>query len=159
SMDIGAVLDLMIHDLDLLLALVHGSVRSVQALGVALLGSHEDIANARLTFTSGCIAQLSASRVSRTPSRRMESLAPEGFVEIDFARRHLTLVQPTEELRARGIEAGAWLRRKDEVFSRYLQVEELDCLGGDQLTKELQHFVRCVQTGARPRVSVEDGRA
>src|SRR5262249_13226452 len=118
-----------------------------------------DVANARLTFSNGCIAQLSASRVSRGPSRRMQIWAPEGFVGIDFARRRVTFAQPSEELRRHAIEAGGWPRLKDEVYGRYLQVQEPDCLGGGQLTKELQHFIRCVQTGARPRVSVEDGRA
>jgi predicted dehydrogenase len=163
STDIGVVLDLMIHDLDLLRALVQAPVRSVQALGVALFGEHEDVANARLTFANGCVATLTASRASAAPSRRMRLWAPEGYVSVDFARRSLTLVQPTEHLRRRGLDfrqldAVALARLKEEFFGRCLQTLHLDCSGGDQLTRELQHFVRCLQTGATPRVSGGEGR-
>jgi predicted dehydrogenase len=163
SMDIGVVLDLMIHDLDLLRALVQAPARSVEALGVALFGEHEDVANARLTFANGCVANLTASRASATPSRRMRLWAPEGYVSIDFARRSLTFVQPSEQLRRRGLDfrrldGAAMARLKDECFGRYLQTHQLDRSGGDQLTHELQDFVRCLQTGATPRVTGEDGR-
>jgi predicted dehydrogenase len=163
STDIGVVLDLMIHDLDLLRCLVQAPAQSVQALGVSLFGEHEDVANTRLTFANGCVANLTASRASATPSRRMRLWAPEGYVSIDFARRSLSFVQPSEQLRRRGLDVrkldpAALGRLKEECFGRYLQTHHLDCSGGDQLTRELQHFVRCLQTGATPRVTGEDGR-
>jgi predicted dehydrogenase len=163
STDIGIVLDLMIHDLDLLQTLVPSPVRSVQAIGVSLFGEHEDVANARLTFANGCVATLTASRASTAPARRMQVWAPEGYLSVDFARRHLMLVQPREELRRHGLDPRllgdeARARLKDEFFDRCMEVLHLDCAGGDQLTRELQHFVRCVQTGAQPRCSGEDGR-
>src|SRR5262249_6784233 len=70
STDIGAVLDLMIHDLDLLLTLVGGPVLSVEAIGVRIFGQHEDVANARLIFANGCVANVTASRASATPVRK-----------------------------------------------------------------------------------------
>jgi predicted dehydrogenase len=162
STDIGAVLDLMIHDLDLLLALVQSPVQRVEALGLSLLGGHEDVAHARLVFENGCVASLSASRASATPLRRMQVWAVEGFACVDFARKHLTLVQPSEELRGRQLDprrldATGLARLKAELHGRYLQTLELDCQGGDQLTCELQEFLHCVRTGARPRASGEDG--
>jgi len=156
STDIGAVLDLMIHDLDLLLTLVQAPVLTVDAVGVSLLGGHEDVVQARLTFGNGCVANLTASRVSPRPTRRMSVWAPEGYAGIDFARRRLTLVQPTEPLRRQALPARGLGR--DELFGRHLQTLELDCNHGDQLTRELQHFVECVRTKATPRVSGEDGR-
>ncbi|MBI1918194.1 MAG: Gfo/Idh/MocA family oxidoreductase [Planctomycetes bacterium] len=78
SLDIGVVLDLMIHDLDLLLALVRAPVRDVSAVGLSLLGGHEDLAQARIIFENGCVAHLSASRVHTGPVRRMEVWAPGG---------------------------------------------------------------------------------
>lgn len=159
SMDIGAVLDLMIHDLDLLPGLVQAPVRTVQALGVALFGRHEDVVNARLVFANGCVASLSASRISQAPSRCMRIWAPEGFVTLDFARRHVTFVQPTPALRRREFGGETWPQVKKDLVGRWLEIQERDCGGGDQLTCELQDFIRCVRTGARPRVSVEDGRA
>jgi predicted dehydrogenase len=158
STDIGVVLDLMIHDLDLLLALVRSPVHSVEAVGVSLFGGHEDVANARLHFANGCVANVTASRASPTPQRRMHVWAPEGYARLDFSKRHLMLVQPTARLRAVGLDGNSLTRLKDELFSRHLEVMELDRNQGDQLTCELQHFVGCVQTGATPRVGPTEGR-
>ena len=163
STDVGVVLDLMIHDLDLLLALVQSPVHSVEAIGVSVLGGHEDMASARLTFANGCVANVSASRVNPVPLRHMHVWAPEGYAGLDFARRRLTLIQPSEQLRQRGLDPrklppAVAATLKDDMFGRHLQVLDLDRNVGDQLTRELQHFSHCVRTGARPRVSGEDGR-
>jgi predicted dehydrogenase len=164
SIDIGAVLDLMIHDLDLLLSLVRSPVNRVAAVGAAVFGGHEDMVNARLEFDNGCVAHVTASRITRLPKRRLRIWAPEGYAGIDFVTRKLTLVQQSEEVRQHGIsvdrlDAAAKARIKDELFGRYLQVLNLDGdRKGDQLTAELKHFVDCVRTGNRPRVSGEDGR-
>lgn len=155
STDIGAVLDLMIHDLDLLLTLVQAPVRSVEAIGAALFGGHEDVVTARLSFANGCVANLTASRASPRPLRQMRIWAPEGYVNLDFARRNLTLVQPTEPLRQNGL---AMCRLEPGLFSAHYQSREIDCNRGDQLTRELQDFVRCVQIGTQPRVSGAEGR-
>jgi predicted dehydrogenase len=164
SVDIGAVLDLMIHDLDLLLSLIGSRVRTVSAVGAAVFGGHEDMVNARLEFENGCVAHVTASRITRHPKRRLRIWAPEGYAGIDFVTRKLTLVQQTEDVRRNGLkvdhmDAAAKARLKDELFGRYLQVLNLDGdRKGDQLTAELKHFVDCVRTGNRPRVSGEDGR-
>jgi predicted dehydrogenase len=158
STDIGVVLDLMIHDLDLLLALVRAPVRAVEAVGVSLFGGHEDVANARLHFANGCIADVTASRASPSPQRRMHVWAPEGYARVDYCKRCLTLMQPSSRLRACGLDAGSLGRLKEELFGRHLEVLELDRNEGDQLTRELQDFVHCVQTGATPRVGGTQGR-
>lgn len=163
STDIGAILDLMIHDLDLLLTLVKSPVVRVEALGRALLGGHEDLARARLVFANGCVADLNVSRISAAPSRRMQIWAVEGFAEIDFAARRLTLTRPTEELqrlqKGRRPDPATWARLPQELHGKYLEVTCLDCTApADQLTRELQDFVHCVRTGDRPRVAGEDGR-
>lgn len=163
STDIGAVLDLMIHDIDLLLSLIGAPVERVEAIGAAVFGGHEDMVNARLVFATGCVATLTASRMTRQPKRRLRIWAPEGYAGLDFVTRRLTLVQPSQEVRQRGLDLGRLdpsLRSilKDEVFGRYLEVLHLDCNHGDQLTRELQHFVRCVQTGTTPRVTGAAGR-
>jgi predicted dehydrogenase len=163
STDVGVVFDLMIHDLDLVLALVMAPACRVEALGVAVLGGHEDIAQARITFAGGCIADLTASRVHQAPSRRMQVWGPEGCASIDFAARQMTLLQPAEHLRQRRLDS----RRLDpstanslrtELFGRHIQLAEFDCNRGDQLTREIEDFVRCVQTGRRPRVDAATGR-
>jgi predicted dehydrogenase len=153
STDIGVVLDLMIHDLDLLLALAEAPVRSVEAVGVTIFGKHEDVANARLVFANGCVANVTASRASATPKRRMKVWSHDGYAEVDFARRHLTLVRS-------GVgEDAAPGSSTPERSPQTPQVRELDCTNSpDQLTRELQHFVHCVRTGARPRVGGEAAR-
>jgi predicted dehydrogenase len=164
STDTGAVLDLMIHDLDLLLALVRSPVCEVQALGLSVLGGHEDVAQARVVFENGCVANLSACRVSTAPARRMQVWSAEGFACVDFAKKHLTLVQPSDELRRQRLDprrpdAASLARLKAELHGRHLETLELDCQAGDQLTRELQDFLHCVRTGERPRASGEDGLA
>src|SRR5262249_37729657 len=99
STDIGAVLDLMIHDLDLLLALVPAPGQSGSASGLSGLGGHEDVVTAHLECADGCLAHLTASRVNATPQRRMQVWSADGFAQLDFARRHLTLTEASEELR------------------------------------------------------------
>jgi predicted dehydrogenase len=155
SLDIGVVLDLMIHDLDMLLTLVGAPVTDVSALGLSLLSGHEDMAQARLTFANGCVAHVSASRAHTAPVRQMEVWAPEGYAAADFHQHRLTLVQPTEEL----------LRRPPAQLSpqqleTYVEKCELDCnvSGPDQLTRELEEFVAAVRTGAPVRVTGEQGR-
>lgn len=164
STDIGAVLDLMIHDLDLLLALVRSPVRSVEAVGASIFGGHEDMVNARLLFESGCVAHVTASRISARPKRRLRIWAPEGYAGIDFVSRKLSLVQPSAEVRQFGLRVDRMDqtskdRLKDDLFGRHLQVMHVDGdRKGDQLTAELRHFVDCVRYGRPPRVSGEDGR-
>jgi predicted dehydrogenase len=164
STDIGVVYDLMIHDLDLVLALVAGPVCRVEALGVAVLGGHEDLAQARLTFTGGCVVDLKASRVHPAAVRCMQVFGPEGFAGVDLARRRLTLVQPAEHLRqgrldSRRLDPATLATIKADLFGRHVQVQEVDCDAGDQLTQELQDFVGSVRTGRRPRVDGAAGRA
>jgi predicted dehydrogenase len=162
STDVGVVLDLMIHDLDLVRTLVPAPVTSVVAVGTSVLGGHEDLAQARLTFADGCIADLSVSRVHPEPVRRLQVWGPEGYASADLATRKLTLTQPGTALRTgrldpRRLDAAGLAALKADLFSTHLQTLELDCHNPeDQLTRELREFVRCVQTGARPRV---DGAA
>jgi predicted dehydrogenase len=164
STDIGVVLDLMIHDLDLILSLVRSPVRDVYALGAQVFGGHEDIVNARLTFEDGCIASVTASRITPRPKRKLRVWAPEGYAGIDFVEKRLTLVQPSDEVRRHGLshlqlDPARREQLKQDVFGKHMETLELDCVRDhDQLTAELRHFVGAVKTGRMPRVTGEDGR-
>jgi predicted dehydrogenase len=164
SADIGAVLDLMVHDLDLIRALDRSAVISVEAMGVSVFGGNEDMVKARLRFASGLIADLTACRIAPVPKRTMRVWSAEGFAGIDFANRKLTHVQPSENLRRNGLDVSkldvsAREAIKAEIFGKHLEMHEQICDSPfDQLTNELRHFVDCVRTGSTPRVSVEDGR-
>jgi predicted dehydrogenase len=155
STDIGVVLDLMIHDLDLLLALVRSPVRRVEAVGASIFGGHEDIANARIHFDNGCIADLTASRVCPAPERHMRVWGPEGYAHLDFRQRALRFIQPSENLQGRRFDPR---RLKDELYSQHLQMCEIDCDQGDQLTRELRHFVTCVRAHEAPLVGGIEAR-
>ncbi len=164
STDIGVVLDLMIHDLDLILKLVQGPARAVEATGLSVFGGKEDVASARLMFSGGCVAEILASRASPTAARLMQVWGAEGYAEADFAARKLTMVQPSDEVRRHGLnparlDPASRARIRDELFTRHLEMTEVDGKMQDQLTCELQDFVRAVTTGQTPRVSGHDGLA
>lgn len=166
SLDVGVVLDLMIHDIDILLALVPAPVRQVEALGVSLLGSNEDLAQARLTFANGCIADLCSSRVHTGAVRHMDVWSAEGYAGVDFHQRRLTLVQPSERLHSlrssgKKPDAETLSSLRLDPYSNLLQNCSLDCNHEgrpDQLTRELNDFIASVRTGSKVRVTGEHGR-
>ena len=111
--DVSVILDLMIHDLDLVLALVANPIESVDAVGAAVASAHEDIANARIRFTNGAVAAITASRISVRTERRMRIFARDGYMAIDFANRNLTTVargrgQPVPGVEGFGMEQTSW---------------------------------------------------
>jgi predicted dehydrogenase len=164
STDIGVVFDLMIHDLDLLLDLVGAPVRSVSALGLSVFGGQEDVANARLEFVNGCVAEVTASRASPVATRQMQVWSAEGYAEVDLGQRRLTLVQPSAHVRAHGLDPArldpaSRARLREELFGRHLEMCTLEGKAQDQLTAELEHFVACVHSGETPLVSGTDARA
>ena len=162
STDIGVVLDLMIHDIDLVLSLVQAPVRSVEAVGVGVFGGHEDIANARVTFEDGCVANLTASRASFQATRKMRLFGPEGYVTLDFATKQGTLVRPSDRLRRGevdldGLDLGQPAAVKERLFGKILRVDQVQGEGREPLALELEDFVAAVRTGSRPRVTGVDG--
>jgi predicted dehydrogenase len=111
--DVSVILDLMIHDLDLVLALVAAPIESVDAVGAAVASAHEDIANARIRFANGAVAAITASRVSPRTERRMRIFARDGYMSVDFANRKLTVVahgdgQPVPGVTGFGMQETSW---------------------------------------------------
>lgn len=163
STDVGAVLDLMIHDIDLVLSLVRAPVKQVEAIGLSVLGGHEDVANARIHFEGGAIAVLSACRVSYEPARRMQVWTPRGFAAIDFATRTTSLIQPSERLLQRKLELDALSPDELEHLRQHLAEEHLPrqqwtAEAVDALALELEDFVDSIRTPRVPRVSGLQGR-
>ena len=163
STDIGVVLDLMIHDIDVVLSLVRSPVRSVEALGMGVLTSYEDTANARITFENGCVASLSASRVSYESERSMQIWSAESFASIDFGLRTTTVVQPREDILqgrfsvdALSAEEQAHLKR--HLFDELLKKETIEGAEGNALLDEQRDFVDSIRSARAPRVSGEAGR-
>ena len=161
STDIGVVHDLMIHDIDLVLSLVRSPLQSVEAFGVTVIGGYEDVAQARLRFENGCIADLTASRISPTVARSLQAWSATGCVTCDMHAREVKRFAPSEALRlgpapldlAR--QPGADIEQlKKDVFGHFVAVETLpiDATGPDALTQELTEFVDCVQNDREPQV-------
>ncbi|MDB5349891.1 MAG: putative dehydrogenase [Planctomycetota bacterium] len=162
STDIGVVLDLMIHDLDLILSMNPSPVVSVEAVGVSVFGQHEDVANARLRFEDGCIADLTASRASYQAARQMRLWGAEGYVTIDFGAKTATIVRPSDRLRrgevdVSGVDLTQPAAVKEHLFGKVLRVDKIQAEGREPLALELEDFLRAIRTGTDPRVSGDDG--
>jgi len=141
SLDIDVIFDLMIHDLDIILALVKSDVTAIEAVGVPVLTDKYDIANARLRFGSGCIANVTASRISRERVRKIRFFQPDAYISIDYAEQE--------------VEGYRLLRRDGERPS--IQGGKLPVTREEPLKRELEDFVRAVREQRRPLVSGEDG--
>ncbi|HEX5471547.1 MAG TPA: Gfo/Idh/MocA family oxidoreductase [Lacipirellulaceae bacterium] len=163
STDIGVVLDVMIHDLDIVLSLAKSTVEDVQALGISVLGGHEDMATARLTFASGCVAQLSASRVSFQQQRTMSVFTSRGSASINFATYEAAVVKPCDEVlrrqfRADQLSADERAYWKEHVFDELLVRSLRDSRPVNAIQEEQRDFVAAVRTGKTPRVDGAAGR-
>lgn len=166
SLDVGVVMDLMIHDLDIVLMLAQSPLDRVEAAGVSVLGKHEDIANARLVFRSGCVANITASRLALKTERKMRLFSESAYVSLDYQHRKGMILrrsanaQALEDVR-RQLESGTDLSTLD--YSQLVQIEELqmDVPPGqeDPLTAELSSFLASVRGGQPPVVDADAGYA
>jgi predicted dehydrogenase len=141
SLDIDVVMDLMVHDIDVVLSFVKSEVSEVRAAGVPILTPRIDIANARIEFASGCVANLTASRVSAERVRKLRFFQPREYVSIDYAVQEAAVVSVTPRLGGR-----------PEFESRLLAVEQ-----GEPLRLEIESFLAAIE-GAPVKVTGEDGR-
>jgi predicted dehydrogenase len=163
STDIGVVLDVMIHDLDIVLSLAKSPVQHVQALGISVLGGHEDLATAWLTFASGCVAQLSASRVSFHQQRTMSIFTSRCSASLNFATHEATVVKPREDLLRREFrldqistdERAYW---KEHLFDELLVRTQHQAPAVNAIQEEQRDFARAVREGKTPRVDGVAGR-
>ena len=141
--DVDVVLDLMIHDLDVILSLAPAEIANVEAVGVAVLTDTIDVANARIRFKSGLIANVSASRVAPRRERKIRFFQPDAYISVDYEARRVQVY------RKRPPPAGA----KFPVIS----AEQLDLSEGDPLADEIRSFVDAVRTRTTPAVTADDG--
>jgi predicted dehydrogenase len=169
SADVGVVLDLMIHDLDIVLHLARSEPERVEAIGVPVLTPCEDIANARVVFRNGCVANLTASRVATKTERKVRVFSRDSYLVLDFGRREGYLYrkgpgltpEKTRELIAMALAGGkaTITDLQAKVFTDLLTMERLTIPEGDALTEEIRDFLRCVRERATPAVSGREGLA
>ncbi len=142
SLDIDVVFDLMIHDLDVILSLVKSDVSAIEAVGVPVLTTRYDIANARLRFADGCIANITASRISRERVRKIRFFQQDSYISIDYAAQEVE---------------GYRLVRRDGARPD-IQGGQLPVAREEPLKRELADFIGAVRDGRAPMVTGEDGR-
>jgi predicted dehydrogenase len=159
SLDIGVVLDLMIHDLDILLDLVPSPVISVEAVGIPALSRHEDFANARLVFASGCVANLTASRVAARAVRKLRVIQPDAYISVDYGeKRALVYRKRPGAIDPARIDPTTLQDPRSFVFEKLIAAEELPVKAQDALEQELLAFLRCVADGSPPPCSGREAR-
>lgn len=189
SIDVGVVLDMMIHDIDIVLLLAGGSpIESVEATGVSVLGAGktwtegghaeprgghagpeggapaEDVCNARVKFASGCVANLTASRLALKTERKLRVFSADAYVSLDYQKKYAMVARRTENLAA--IRDAVAKIRSGEIedltqlnYSDLVSVEELQIDDTEPLRAELDAFIHAITTNTRPLVSAQDGLA
>ena len=161
SLDVDVVLDLMIHDLDIVLSLVESPVREVRAVGLPVLSNKVDIANVRLEFENGCVANFTASRVSTERVRKLRFFQPHQYLSLDFARQDLLMIDVTA---AAGMDPARLAAMAEAVQaagshpSAGLSLAKIPVVPGEPLRLEIESFLNAVRTRTVPLVSGEDGR-
>jgi predicted dehydrogenase len=139
--DVDVVLDLMIHDIDVIASLVDAPINGVEAVGVPVLTDKPDIANARITFSNGCIANVTSSRVSMKRERKIRFFQADAYISIDYDQRRAQIFRKPQK-------GAGWLD---------IRAETIEIRDGDALADEIDSFLESVRTRSRPLVSGEDG--
>src|SRR3984885_9807196 len=142
ALDVDVVLDLMIHDLDIVLSFARSPVTQLHAVGLRILSSRVDIANVRLEFASGCVANFTASRVSTETVRKLRFFQPHQYLSIDYARQDLLIINVAS----------------DEDGSQNLSASKPQVQGGEPLRLEIEAFLDSVRTRKAPRVTAQQAR-
>jgi len=162
SADIGVVLDLMIHDIDIILYLSKSKVKKIDAVGVNVIADKEDIANARIQFENGCVANITASRVSFEPMRRIRLFSENSYISLDYQKQEALIYKKSPKLTLKSIDAeskgvSSILDLKNFSFGDMLKIERIKMDNQEPLRKELESFIDCVKNGKQPVVSGEEG--
>ena len=147
SLDVDVVLDLMIHDLDIVLSFVNSPVQEIRAVGLPILSGKVDIANVRVQFDSGCVANFTASRVSTERVRKLRFFQPRQYVSLDYGRQDV-LVFSVGQSEAAGTPS----------VNPQIQVTKVPTTQEEPLHAELKSFLESVRQRSQPLVSLEDGR-
>ena len=138
ALDVGVVLDLMIHDIDIIMSLVKSPIVDVEAVGTNVLTDHEDIANVRLKFSNGAIANISASRLSANELRKIRIFQPDAYISLDYVKKHAVLFKKSDP------RLGAGKR----IIRSNIPIKIKDAL-----VEEIASFVDCIQQNQKPLVS------
>jgi predicted dehydrogenase len=164
SIDVGVVLDMMIHDIDIVLQLANSEVSRIDAVGVSVIGDVEDICNTRVNFENGCVANITASRLALKTERRIRVFSSDAYVSLDYQKRYGIVARRGENLGA--IRDAVAKIRSGEIeditqlnFMDLVNVEELEIGEVDPLRAELESFLDAAVGKSPPAVTAEQGLA
>lgn len=162
SEDIGVIMDLMIHDIDIILFLCKSKIKKIDAVGINVISDKEDIANARIVFENNCVANVTASRVSLTPMRKLRLFSEDMYISLDYQKRDAIICRKSPKLNVKSLNVDNYVSTIADLrnfsFGDLLQREEIKMDNTDEpLRKELESFFRCVLNGGKPAVSAKDG--
>ncbi len=142
--EVNVILDLMIHDIDIILDIVQSDVDTIDARGISVLSDDIDIANARIVFKNGCVANVTASRVSTTTDRKMRIFQNDAYLSVDFHNRELAVYRKGQQEMYPGVPN--------------IDVQRTCCEKFDALLTEIDSFLACIANGSMPKVSGQDGK-
>ena len=162
STDIGVVHDLMIHDIDLVNSIVNGSLVDTRAIGFSMFGGNEDMAQARLQFSCGAVANLTASRCSFSPERSMQIFGTDGFAKIDFAESKVTYVRVPSWMKNREIDFFHLTETqrqfvRETLFENVLPMQEVVVERNNAILQEQADFITAIRDDRRPRIPASHG--
>ena len=156
-LDVGVVMDLMIHDIDLVLSLTSAPLRDCRATGMAIVSGHEDVAEARLEFECGLVANLKASRISPQPARLMKTYGPNGYAEIDFGSLAVQAIRPDAAILDRTFDLAEAtpnpLKFADQLFDEFLKTSKIQAEPRNAILDELHDFVISIRSQTEPTVT------
>ena len=159
--DVAVILDLMIHDIDLILSLVKSRITRIEAVGVPVVAQSEDICNARLSFENGCVANITASRISARVLRKMRLFQKDSYISLDFLQKSVEIYKlveanriPQEEKEKKTVVGNIPVEKvgKTIIYQRPKICDQ------DMLTSEIKSFLNAVGTRTSPQVTGEDGK-
>lgn len=161
SANVGVVLDVMIHDIDIVLHLCRSEIRSIEAVGVKVLSGREDIANARMVFENGCVADVTASRVSTKRERQIRIFQPDSYMSLDYEERKAKryMKRPgADQIDVASLDPSAVGDPAAFVLEKLISVEEIEVEDYNPLQREIASFAECAACDAAPAVTGAHGR-
>ena len=151
--DVSVVLDLMIHDIDLILHLVDSEVKSIHASGVAVVSQSPDIANARIEFENGCVANLTASRMSLKQMRKIRFFQRDAYISLDFLEKKAQIIRMLDE----NTEGGNLMELETVRGTKFIDIQMPEPMNVNAIQMELETFAECIRDNKSPRVTIQDG--
>ncbi len=155
--DVSVILDLMIHDIDLILHLVKSEVKEIHASGVAVVSATPDIANARIEFENGCVANLTASRMSLKQMRKVRFFQPDAYISLDFLDKNTQIIRLFDKKDVSNTEGGNMMELETARGTKMIEIQMPEPMNVNAIQMELETFAESIRENKPIKVTIEDG--